>query len=275
MLKITTLMDNVPSSRRGLVAEHGLSYFVETDVESFLFDCGQGPHTVENAQVLGLARQTDAVILSHAHYDHCGGYRYFIRKGYGSRNLFTGPHFFEKKYAAHGMKYTDLSAGFGPDFLEENGISHHVVEGCREISSGMFLVTGFPRETAYEKIPQEFMRLTPDGMVQDEFPDEICLVIERKEGMVVLAGCSHPGIVNMARHVKDLFQKPVYAIFGGTHLMAASEEAAEKTIDELQEMGVTVFGMGHCTGEKAEEKIRERKGIKSCHLSPGDCFIMA
>ena len=90
MLKITTLMDNVPSSRRGLVAEHGLSYFVETDVESFLFDCGQGPHTVENAQVLGLARQTDAVILSHAHYDHCGGYRYFIRKGYGSRNLFTG-----------------------------------------------------------------------------------------------------------------------------------------------------------------------------------------
>ena len=49
-------------------------------------------------------------------------------------------------------------------------------------------------------------------MVEDEFPDEVCLVIEDVKGLIVIAGCSHPGILNMIESVRERFGKPVYAV---------------------------------------------------------------
>ena len=122
-LKITTLMDNLPSENKALVNEHGLSVLIERGSKRFLFDCGQGAHTWANARRLGLnVKRIDAVILSHSHYDHAAGFRDLIESGEGGSMLWTGPRFFEPKYAFDGLKYTDLSCGFGQCLaLTENG----------------------------------------------------------------------------------------------------------------------------------------------------------
>ena len=275
MIRITALMDNLPSENKALVAEHGLSMLVEGPAFRLLFDCGAGAHPWQNAHRLGLdVNHVDGVVLSHSHYDHAAGYRDLIEGGCACKTLYTGPHFFEPKFAFNGVRWTDLSAGFTPAFLQEHGIRQVVAEDCLEIFPGAFLVGDFPRVHPFETIPDRFVRRTAEGFVQDSFPDEICLVLRVKEKLYVLCGCSHPGILNMITRVHDLFRLPVAAVFGGTHLMEAGDERIRATIAELQTDGLEILGLSHCSGERADQLLQEARGARGCHLGAGDCLFI-
>ena len=274
MLHITALMDNKPTEHKALIAEHGLSMYLSYNGRRSLFDCGSGPNSVGNARKLGIDLSgLDAVVLSHSHYDHAAGFRFLIEQGLGSKQLYTGPGFFEPKYARGGVRYTNLSAGFDRAFLEDHGISCRQVDGLLEIFPGIYLISGFPRVNPMETIPERFVRLTEAGFVPDDFCDEICLAVEVEGGLAVLVGCSHPGILNMVGHVHDLLEKPIRAVFGGTHLMEADTQRIEATIDALHAMGVEVLGLSHCSGDGADCAIRARTDVQGCHLGSGDCVF--
>lgn len=276
MLRLTALMDNLPSENKALVAEHGLSVLVEKDGERILFDCGAGAATWRNARRLGADIDSClAVVLSHSHYDHAAGYRDLMEGGCTVKTLWTGEHFFEKKYSFDGGKYTDLSAGWGEDFIAQYGVRRRVVSGIEEILPSLWLVTGFERGTAFEKIPSKFVKETAAGMVLDDFADEVCIAAETEKGLVVLAGCSHPGIVNMVRSVKKKLCRPIYAVFGGVHLNNESESRIADTLRSLKEEGAQLFGFSHCSGQAVEDMAAERFG-KECrlHLAVGDCVIL-
>lgn len=274
MLHITALMDNQPSGHRALIAEHGLSLYAEYNGRRILFDCGSGAHFLQNAHSLGIdLKNLDAVVLSHSHYDHAAGFRDLIEQGLGSETLFTGPHFFEPKYAKNGIRYTNLSAGFDKIFLERHGIRHREIRDVAEIFPGVFLICGFPRVFPFEQIPARFVRQTGSGFRADDFADEICMAFAVSGGLAVLVGCSHPGILNMVTHVRHVLDQPIRALFGGTHLMEATESRTEATVQGLQNMGVEVLGLSHCSGEAAEQAIGSRPDIQSCHLGVGDCVF--
>lgn len=274
MLHITALMDNKLTEHKALIAEHGLSLYVCFNGKRILFDCGSGPNPIGNAQKLGIdLKRLDAVVLSHSHYDHAAGFRFLTQQGLGSGQVYTGPDFFEPKFARSGIRYTNLSAGFDRAFLQEYRILHQQVEGLREIFPGAYLISGFPRVQALETIPERFVRLTASGFVPDDFHDEICLALEVEGGLAVLVGCSHPGILNMISHVHTLLGKPVRAVFGGTHLVEADSARIESTIDALRAMGVEVLGLSHCSGDGADCAIRARQDVYGCHLGTGDCVF--
>lgn len=274
MVRITALMDNQPSEHKALINEHGLSYLIEGRGVRLLFDCGSGEHPWYNAHRLGRSLMgLDAVALSHSHYDHAAGYRDLLERGTDCRILYTGPHFFEPKYAFDGVKYTDLSAGFDAGFLSEHNVEHRVVEDVREVGPGMYLVSGFPRTHDFETIPDRFVRHTPQGFVPDDFADEQCMVLETGDQVVVLVGCSHPGILNMIDRVHAHFQKPVYGVFGGTHLVEADEARIQTTVDRLQALGLEVLGLSHCSGEAAQCAIARRADVRGCHMGTGDCIF--
>lgn len=277
MLRITALMDNLPSENKALIAEHGLSLLIEKDDLSVLFDLGQGAHTLSNAHRLGRdISHPDAVVLSHSHYDHAAGFRDYTEKFGGCQLLYTGPGFFEPKYAFDGLKYTDLSCGFDEAFLEENHIRHEIVEDTKEILPGIYVVAGFPRTHDFETIPERFVKYKKDGsgFVQDDFSDEVCIVLDLQDKICVLAGCSHPGILNMITEVHRRFNKPVYAVFGGTHLVEADEERIGKTISCLRNMGLEVAGFSHCSGSTVEDMIHSDRSMQICHLGTGDCIVL-
>jgi len=72
-IRITTLVENTASGA-GLLAEHGLSFWIEYGDKRILFDTGQSDILTKNAKVLGIdLAETDAIVLSHGHYDHTGG----------------------------------------------------------------------------------------------------------------------------------------------------------------------------------------------------------
>ena len=271
MLHITALMDNKLTEHKALIAEHGLSLYLCYNGRRILFDCGSGPNPIENARKLGISLSgLDAVVLSHSHYDHAAGFRFLTEQGLGSGQVYTGPTFFEPKYAHSGMRYTNLSAGFDRAFLEEHGIVHRQVDGLLEIFPGAYLVSGFPRVESMETIPDRFVRLTETGFVPDDFCDEVCLALEVEGGLAVLVGCSHPGILNMVRHIYTLLGKPVRAVFGGTHLVEADSRRIEGTIDALHALGVEVLGLSHCSGDGADCAICARTDVQGCHLGSGD-----
>lgn len=275
MVRITALMDNQPSENKALTAEHGLSLLIEKDGRKVLFDCGQGEATLRNAHRLGRdISAPDAVVLSHSHYDHAAGFRDYTEQIGGCSVLYTGSGFFEPKFAFDGVKYTDLSAGFDEAFLTEHGIRHEIVPDHQEILPGVFVFADFPRTHTFEQIPERFVKLTENGFVRDDFSDEVCIALDLYDKVCVLVGCAHPGILNMLERVHRAMGKPVYAVFGGTHLNEADEGRIDRTVACMKEMGLGIAGFSHCSGVCAEEKLNGNNGMQACHLGAGDCVFL-
>lgn len=274
-MKIITLMENCGSENKALLYEHGLSFYVEQNGFRLLFDCGPDQAAVQNARRLGVSLNgLSAVILSHNHYDHAAGYRDLIESGIDCKKLYTGDGFFERKYARSGaFKYCDISSGIDRDFLRTHGIDHEICTELTEILPGIYLVSNFSRRNAFEKIPERFVRETADGFIPDTFSDEIMLAAETKKGLVVLAGCSHPGILNMLETVSERLNRSIYAVFGGTHLKEADEERIEQTLDGFERLGIKLIGLNHCSGQQAEEAAAARGSFQVCHLAVGNVLI--
>ena len=271
MLRITALMDNKPSENKALIAEHGLSLLAQYRDLRILFDCGSGANTLANAHRLGIdLKNLDAVVLSHSHYDHAAGFRDLTEAGLGSSLLCTGGHFFEPKFAVSGPCCTDLSAGFDRVFLESHGIRRKEVTDVCTLFPGVHLISNFPRVHNFENIPARFIRRTDTGFIPDDFSDEICMAMEVEGGLAVLVGCSHPGILNMMAHVRQVLGQPIRAVFGGTHLVEADGRRIDLTIRALQDMGLEILGLSHCSGDAADCAICANPGVQGCHLRVGD-----
>lgn len=273
MVRITALMDNEPGENPQLLAEHGLSFYIEYNDLRLLFDCGQSGGFLHNAGLLGLhPEKCHAIVLSHSHYDHALGFRELCRRK-PTGTLFTGPGFWEPKFAWKDGNYRDLSCGFDRDFLNHNNIDQRTVDGTEEIFPGVWLITGFPRVHPFETIPERFVKQTPQGLVADDFGDEVCLALENGDSLTLIVGCSHPGILNITTHVVNTLGKPVRALFGGTHLVEAEPARILATLEGLTHMGVQTIGMSHCSGQTAEEMIR-KANIRGCHLKAGDSITL-
>ena len=113
MIRIMTLMENQPGARKGLTAEHGLSFLIDVDERRILFDCGSGEGILRNMRLLGAApASVDVMAFSHSHYDHAAGFPSLAEHGLRAETV-VGEHFFEEKYSASGDGiYTYLGCSF-------------------------------------------------------------------------------------------------------------------------------------------------------------------
>ncbi|WP_320129194.1 MBL fold metallo-hydrolase [uncultured Sphaerochaeta sp.] len=258
-ISITTLIENTQGEHTALSVEHGLSFLIEKGDQSVLFDTGQSKKFMDNAAKLGkdlsLVHQ---VVLSHGHYDHSGGFRSFVDTNNASEvTLWTGKHFFDLKYGKIGSAVQFLGNDFDEDFLVRNTITHKTVSNeITEIVSGIWVVNGFS-STYPEEVPNpRFIKRSTAGGVwkEDDFEDEVLLVVESSQGLVVIVGCAHPGILNMLNTVSKKFGKNIFALLGGTHLIEADEERLQKTLKEFQERSIEILGISHCSGPYAVEQ---------------------
>jgi 7,8-dihydropterin-6-yl-methyl-4-(beta-D-ribofuranosyl)aminobenzene 5'-phosphate synthase len=102
---------------------------------------------------------------------------------------------------------------------------------------------------------------------------EQALVLEDEDGLVVLVGCSHPGIVAIVERVKEMFKdKKILFVGGGFHLRSSPEEEIRQISSKLRQSGVEQLAPTHCTGDGPTEVFRQAWGKKFVPLNLGDSF---
>jgi 7,8-dihydropterin-6-yl-methyl-4-(beta-D-ribofuranosyl)aminobenzene 5'-phosphate synthase len=89
---------------------------------------------------------------------------------------------------------------------------------------------------------------------------EQALAVETAEGLVVVTGCAHPGVVEMVRRAKESAGGEVYLVMGGFHLGSASRRQVEAIITEFRDLGVQNVAPCHCTGDQARQMFAEAFG---------------
>ena len=256
MVRITTLVDNHALADSNLESEHGFSCFIEVPPVRILFDTGKGGAFIRNAEKLGVDLSTiDHLVVSHAHYDHGGGVLALLDTfKYESLSLWTGKGFEIPKYAdeTEGLRY--LGPQFDAKLTSKYNLMWHTV--CNEtvmIHPGIWLVSSFDRIHPIEQPNPRFVIEKDGNKSVDTFTDEIALVVDTPRGLLLVVGCSHPGILNIIDSVRSRFSKPLYMLIGGIHLFDVSSERRDTVIKDLIERSIPHLGASHCTGDEASQ----------------------
>lgn len=265
--KLTTLIENHMDKEEKYKCEHGLSVLIESMKQEppvrLLMDTGQSGMFYENAEKMGISLENlSAFLISHAHYDHAGGVKRLVEEE-TVRKMYVGKDFFQGKYyEKKDGTMKDIGIAFSREELEEKGISVcEVKEDMQMVFPGVTLYRNFERIVGYEPLNPRFF-IKKEEYAKDTFTDEIAVALDTEKGLVVIVGCSHPGIMNILRTIEKRSGKKICGVAGGTHLMEADEERLRKTIDDLKEMNINFIAVSHCTGENNLEEIKESFGEK-------------
>jgi 7,8-dihydropterin-6-yl-methyl-4-(beta-D-ribofuranosyl)aminobenzene 5'-phosphate synthase len=89
---------------------------------------------------------------------------------------------------------------------------------------------------------------------------EQVLVVQTKQGLVVITGCAHPGVVAILERAQELFAEPVHLVLGGFHLGSKSEAEIDVILKDFRRLGVESVAPCHCTGEYAIERFAAEYG---------------
>jgi 7,8-dihydropterin-6-yl-methyl-4-(beta-D-ribofuranosyl)aminobenzene 5'-phosphate synthase len=257
--QITTLVNNqaVPE----LLAEHGLSFWIESEGLRILFDTGSGETLMENAQQLGIPLdKTDVIVLSHGHYDHTGGLAEVLKSAPSAR-LVMHPNAKISRYSVHDSE-PPRPIGMPPlaqAAIDRRNPSFAITWSTHAVSLSTTVgVTGpIPRRSPFEDVGGPFF-LDQQGQKEDPLLDDQALWIRTPRGLVVCVGCCHAGIVNTLNHVCRLSGvSSVYAVLGGFHLLQANEERLRLTMNALSDISPEILAPCHCTGDMAIHTLKE------------------
>jgi 7,8-dihydropterin-6-yl-methyl-4-(beta-D-ribofuranosyl)aminobenzene 5'-phosphate synthase len=240
-----------------LKKDWGYSALIEYGGKRILFDTGNNAEFLKyNVETLKIDLQhLDFVVISHRHGDHTSGLSYVLGvnpavpiytpyevSGFGTpvlpaivaamnRRIPRLPddmHYFDGQYQDPRPSGSPWPTAH---FIQ--------IAKTREVAPGFYIIS-----------------LVSDAAGTKEM-QEISLAIQTPEGLVLIVGCAHPGIQNIIQEAKRLDAR-IYSVFGGFHLLAASDAKVQKIATALHDQWkIERIGPGHCTGLPALAALRD------------------
>ncbi|MFX1283410.1 MAG: MBL fold metallo-hydrolase [Promethearchaeota archaeon] len=250
-VKITNVFTNEFPDNKNLKGGHGQAFYISTGDENILFDTGANSEILlHNMNELGVSPDNiTKIIFSHGHYDHTHGLPGLLDSinPVSPIPVYGHPSITESKVFK--MNLIERNIGF-PKLSEEQQkkIDFHLISDPIELAEGLTStgeITHRPHRdgrepNAYHKVGET---LEVDPVVDDQ-----SVVLDTKEGLVLITGCCHAGLLNTLEHVTKLKNKPFKAIIGGTHMVRFSKNEVEQVANVLEEKyGVPDLYLNHCT----------------------------
>ncbi len=265
---ITVLCENTVT-RPGFIGEHGLAVLIETESDTILFDTGQGFSLIHNMLRLQKdIKKVQKVVLSHGHFDHTGGLLAFLGVK-GPCPVIAHPDVLKERFrmmpVGPSLEEKPVSIGipWHESYLTTRGARFQWIHEWSEISQNVYVTGYVPRKTSFETGDPKFLIKENSSFVPDPFNDDYSMVIDTPEGLIVILGCAHAGIINILNHIADhLGKRKIHTVLGGTHLDFSSPTQLEETIKALKDFDINTLAVSHCTGQKPATKMAKAFGEK-------------
>ncbi|WP_028574318.1 MBL fold metallo-hydrolase [Desulfonatronovibrio hydrogenovorans] len=275
-IRITILVDN--SAAPGLKSEHGFSAWIKAFGINILFDTGQGLALAGNAAKLGIhLDQTSHLVLSHGHYDHGGGIP-MVTEQAGKAVLHLHPGAVIPRYALDrdgqvrsiGLPRKTLACLADLPDIQVCWVSKPTM-----LAPGIGLTGTIPRICHFENTGGEFYT-DPEAKNEDPLWDDQALWINAPDGLIVVSGCAHSGIINTLTYIQKITSRQkIAAVVGGLHLLNANQPRLDLTLSLLRKISPKIIAPGHCTGTRAITMIRQKfcSAFLSCRV--GSTFTLS
>jgi len=250
-----------------LKKDWGFAALIEFGGKRILFDTGNNARTfADNTRALGAdLRGIDFAAISHRHGDHTSGLNHLLSLN-PTAKIYTP----EETYGVFG---SSLPGVFYPR--------------CHTLPAYMQYYDGKPPETIRHGTPwpeakftwiKETTEVADDVWlvsVVSEVPGtremrELSLALRTSRGLVIVAGCSHPGIEKILAASRVIEQR-LHCIFGGLHLVLTAEAELRRIAGALRDhWRVERIAPGHCTGEPAFPALSEAFGANYVYAGLGE-----
>jgi 7,8-dihydropterin-6-yl-methyl-4-(beta-D-ribofuranosyl)aminobenzene 5'-phosphate synthase len=229
-IQITILYDNYVA-QEGLEADWGFACLIEGLGKKILFDTGtNGDLLLRNAEALKSDLDgVELVVISHDHGDHTGGLIPFLTK--------------------------------------KSDVSVYLLTAFRDQLFQEVKKTGAETVAVREPV-QIYQSVYSTGEMGIQIKEQ-ALLIDTSQGIVLITGCAHPGIVGIVKKAKDIMNKGIHLVFGGFHLVDTTADQVERIIADFKNLGVRKVGATHCTGDEAIELFKKAYGENFVALGVG------
>lgn len=263
-MKLTVLVENTTHLPH-LQEEHGLSFHLQTQAHSILFDMGQTDIFAQNANKLGISLQSvDIAILSHGHYDHGGGLEKFL-------NINQHAKIYISKYAFNAYFSKERYIGLNESL--KNNKRFILMDNFLEIDKKLSLHSCNELERTHD-VPNTILKTQVEqAHILDNFKHEIYLLIKENSKNILVSGCSHKGILNIMHWFKP------EVLIGGFHLKDYNLDDVhdKKYLDDIAKRLLsynTMYYTCHCTGIAQFKHVETHMKNTIKYISTGEVLYV-
>lgn len=255
-MRLTVLNDNNTYIDQYYCGEPAVAYYLEDGDRRILWDCGYSDLCLRNAQALGIDLHTlTDIALSHGHDDHTRGLTALVQAiDLSSVTLTAHPLALAPKRSETGQS---IGAPFTAQELSQY-VQLRLTSAPVKLSPHLTFLGEIPRVHAFEATSAIGQRLTKQGWVADQLPDDTALVYESPEGLYIITACSHSGIANICQYAQAVTgTQRILGIIGGFHLFGLTPQLTA-TITYLKNQHITELYPCHCVDFLARAAIHEQ-----------------